>query len=142
MWRRYLRRGIPYNSAARRSPGRPLDADKVFVRFLYLPPTQRRRSLAVFRASPLSRHQAPYPRHVCGTIPPHNPSGDYGVHFCLLAAVGEPHAIAALAAACRLLYNVEYKSPDSHLWHEISLTTFDDPAQRAESYTDVRTLCH
>ena len=45
----------------------------------------------------------------------------------LLAVDGEPHAIAALAAACRLLYNMVYESPDSHLWREIFLTTFDDP---------------
>jgi len=45
----------------------------------------------------------------------------------LLAADGEPHAIAALAAACSLLYNMVYKSPDSHLWREVFLTTFDDP---------------
>jgi hypothetical protein len=47
--------------------------------------------------------------------------------LALLAADGEPYAIAALAATCRLLYNMVYESPDSHLWREIFLTTFDDP---------------
>jgi len=47
--------------------------------------------------------------------------------LALLAADGEPHAIAALAAASRLLYTMVYKSPDPHLWCEIFLTTFDDP---------------
>jgi len=45
----------------------------------------------------------------------------------LLAADEEPHAIAALAATCRLLYDMVYRSLDSHLWREIFLTTFDDP---------------
>jgi hypothetical protein len=45
----------------------------------------------------------------------------------LLAADAEPYAIAALAATCRWLYDMIYGSPDSHLWREIFLTTFDDP---------------
>jgi len=45
----------------------------------------------------------------------------------LLAADGEPLAIAALATTCRLLYKMVYESSDSHLWREIFLTTFDDP---------------
>ena len=45
----------------------------------------------------------------------------------LLAADGEPYAIAALATTCRLLYKMVYESTDSHLWREIFLTTFDDP---------------
>jgi len=47
--------------------------------------------------------------------------------LALLTADGEPQAIAALAAACRLLYNMVYNSPDPHLWREVFLTTFDDP---------------
>jgi len=47
----------------------------------------------------------------------------------LLAADGERHAIGALATARRLLYNMVYNLPDTHLWREIFLTTFDDPAQ-------------
>lgn len=45
----------------------------------------------------------------------------------LLAADGEPSAIAALAATCHLLHNMVYGPPDSHLWRGIYLTTFDDP---------------
>ena len=45
----------------------------------------------------------------------------------VLAADGEPNAIAALAATSRLLHTLVYGSPGSYLWREIYLTTFDDP---------------
>ena len=45
----------------------------------------------------------------------------------LLAADGEPRAIAELAATCRELHSLVYGSSSSHLWRAIYLTTFDDP---------------
>jgi hypothetical protein len=86
--------------------------------FLYFSLPSAPRSLCV---------STPYTRHVCEIVPPHNTLEIMEHILTLLAADGEPHAIAALAATCRLLYNIVYGSPNSHLWREIYLTTFDDP---------------
>jgi hypothetical protein len=45
----------------------------------------------------------------------------------LCAASRAYRAIAAMSQTCQQFYLLVYKTPDSHLWREIFLTTFDDP---------------
>ena len=40
-----------------------------------------------------------------------------------------PSSITALAQTCTLLRSLIYNTPDSHLWREIFLVTFDDPRE-------------
>jgi hypothetical protein len=44
----------------------------------------------------------------------------------LCAASRAYRAIAAMSQTCQQFYLLVYKTPDSHLWREIFLTTFDD----------------
>ena len=104
------------------SPDVLLGADKALAGSFYLPPPTH----PAFNASPPSR---PYPHHTM-SVGPYLlaiPVEIIEYILTLLAADGEPYAIAALATTCRLLYKMVYESSDSHLWREIFLTTFDDP---------------
>ncbi|KAF8556646.1 hypothetical protein OG21DRAFT_1602098, partial [Imleria badia] len=43
-----------------------------------------------------------------------------------------PRTVASVAQTCRTLHTLVYGSPDSHLWRELFLTTWDDPRPALE----------
>ena len=50
----------------------------------------------------------------------------------ILISSCSPRTVASVAQTCRTLHTLVYGSPDSHLWRELFLTTWDDPRPALE----------
>ena len=83
--------------------------------------------LVLFTNTPDREQQTVMPVASSITYLSHLPAEFIEAVLILSAASDNPRSIAALSQTSRFFYDLIYRCPDQYLWHEIFLTTFDDP---------------